>query len=161
MAACTCAEMFGWPAIHINDERHATTKSLAQDWLRISEVTYERQSELGSYRVLPWTSIVIWPILSSPQSLSHICLCKSSSVEWVCADSHHSFWDLKILSHYTSKCLPRTRSMDPSLELWGRRLLSSLAVWILYSFWLKWMSRFVSIVHFLLQWFFIFRSYRT
>lgn len=44
----TCAQQKCWPAIHINGLRHKAAKSLAQDWLSISEVTYENQSELRS-----------------------------------------------------------------------------------------------------------------
>lgn len=122
----TCADHWCWPPNHLNVLRHSLANFPAQDWSIISEITSQNQSELGSYRALPWTSIVIWPILSSLQSLSHICLCKSSSVKWVCADSHHSFGPVN--THTKPSKWPKTQSTDPSLELWGRRLLSSSAV---------------------------------
>lgn len=46
----------------------------------------------------------------------------------MCADSHHSFGPVNTHTKPSKWLMKQALSMDPSLELWGRRLLSSSAV---------------------------------
>lgn len=137
----TCAVVICWPAHHVDEGVEGAASRARPSLVAQTGNSLDNQSQHPCVRTARRSSIVIWPA-ARVRTAWAIFVC-AELVSWSeCVQIVITVFGTCKYSRTATKCRTqvlqepppppaRTPSMDPSSGLWGRRQLSSSAVWTL------------------------------